>query len=409
MDRLKIDYSLFSYYPRKNRKRNLKKNIFTICFLILIIGILCCIKNTNKFSTQKQTTIQFASWGSESEISILKPILSDFEKENPNIKIDFMHIPQNYFQKIHLLFASNTAPDVIFMNNQYLPIYANAGVLEDLSPYTNDFEYKKFFPIALKTLSYKEKIYAIPRDVSTLVVFYNKDIFDKYNIPYPNKNWDINDLLSTAQKLTHVPQVFGISFEEEPLFYLPYLNYFGVKNLAKNTTQMQDGLNFYANLRTKYHVAPKKEESASATMAQMFLQEKLGMQISGRWLVPKYRQEAKFRWDIVRFPDNNGLHTSPVDASGWAISKSSKHKQEAIKLVKYLSSKENSEKFTQSGLIVPARIDVANSKAFLDNKSPQNSKEFLEILNNATPTPVTLNFKEVTDNMKTQNERLFNK
>ena len=100
---------------------------------------------------------------------------------------------------------------------------------------------------------------------------------------------------------------------------------------------------------------------------------------------------------------------APVDASGWAISKSSKHKKEAIKLVQYLSSKESSDKFTQSGLIVPARIDVANSKTFLDNKSPQNSKEFLEILNNANPTPVTLNFKEITDTKKTKNEVLFNK
>lgn len=386
----------------------IKKIVGIIC-LILIVGILHTAKNTPQTPQPKQTTLQFASWGSESEISILKPILSDFEKENPDIKIDFMHIPQNYFQKIHLLFASNTAPDVIFINNQYLPIYANAGVLEDLSTYKNEFEYNKFFPIAIDTLSYQKKMYAIPRDVSTLVVFYNKDIFDKYNVQYPNKNWTINDLLTTSQKLTHAPNIFGISFEEEPLFYLPYLNYFGVTDLSENTTQMQNGLNFYANLRNKYHIAPKREEIASATMAQLFLQGKLGMHISGRWLVPKYRQEAKFRWDIVRFPDKNGVPSAPVDASGWAISKSSKHKKEAIKLVQYLSSKESSDKFTQSGLIVPARIDVANSKTFLDNKSPQNSKEFLEILNNANPTPVTLNFKEITDTMKTKNEVLFNK
>ena len=98
--------------------------------------------------------------------------IADFEKENPDIKVDFMHIPQNYFQKIHLLFASNTAPDVIFMNNQYLPIYANAGVLEDL---TNDFDFSKFYPQTVKALSWKGKIYAVPRDVSNLVIFYNKD------------------------------------------------------------------------------------------------------------------------------------------------------------------------------------------------------------------------------------------
>ena len=83
--------------------------------------------------------IEFASWGSKSEIDIIKPILSEFEKENPDIKVEFMHIPQNYFQKIHLLFASNKAPDVIFINNLYLPLYANAGVLEPITLNENSF------------------------------------------------------------------------------------------------------------------------------------------------------------------------------------------------------------------------------------------------------------------------------
>ena len=104
--------------------------------------------------------------------------MDDFEKDNPKIKVDFMHIPQNYFQKIHLLFASNTAPDVIFINNQYLPVYANAGMLEDLTPYYNNFEYDKFYDKSIKTLSWQNKNYAVPRDVSNLVIFIIK-IFSK--------------------------------------------------------------------------------------------------------------------------------------------------------------------------------------------------------------------------------------
>ena len=52
-------------------------------------------------------TITFSSWGSITETKILKDLISDFEKNTPEIKINFMHIPQNYFQKIHLLFASS--------------------------------------------------------------------------------------------------------------------------------------------------------------------------------------------------------------------------------------------------------------------------------------------------------------
>ena len=379
-----------------------------LILLLFIIGvsIFCCVHFLKKADTLQKTTIQFSSWGSESELKILEPILADFERDNPDIKVDFMHIPQNYFQKIHLLFASNTAPDVIFVNNQYLPIYINAGVLEDLSGY--DFEFDKFYDKSLKALSRDDKIYAVPRDVSNLVIYYNKDLFDKYNVPYPKKGWTFDEFLLTAQKLTHRPEVFGVSFEDEPLFYLPYLTSMGVDDFSDfNDEKMQKGLRFYTDLRNKYHVAPKKEESASATMAQMFLQGRLGMHLSGRWLVPKYRQEAKFDWDVVEFPKGEKGSVVPLDSSGWAVAKSSKHKQESVRLIKYLSSKESLEKFTKSGLIVPARVDVANSKYFLDGENPKNAQVFLSVIETSVPTPVTVNFRKVLDNLKNNTEYMF--
>lgn len=382
--------------PKKQLGNCLKKIIPILLLLVLICGG-CAQKDT-------RTVIEFASWGSKSEIDILKPILSDFEKENPEIKIDFMHIPQNYFQKIHLLFASNTAPDVIFINNLYLPIYANANLLEELTVNQNDF-----YPQALEALSWNGKLYAIPRDVSNLVVFYNKDLFDRKNITYPASEWNFDDFLKTAQKLTD-KNTFGVSFEEDPLFYLPYLmsNSGGILPSEIEKKGSQYGLNFYADLRKKYHVAPLKSESASATMAQMFLQQKLGMYISGRWMVPKLRNEADFDWDVTQFPKGTNGSIVQLDASGWAIAKSSKHKEEAQKLVNYLASSKNSEKFATSGLIVPARKDASRSKYFLDGQKPVHSKIFLDIIETSKPTPVTVDYREITDKLKKSMETKFN-
>lgn len=382
--------------PKKQLGNCLKKIIPILLLLVLICGG-CAQKDT-------RTVIEFASWGSKSEIDILKPILSDFEKENPEIKIDFMHIPQNYFQKIHLLFASNTAPDVIFINNLYLPIYANANLLEELTVNQNDF-----YPQALEALSWNGKLYAIPRDVSNLVVFYNKDLFDRKNITYPASEWNFDDFLKTAQKLTD-KNTFGVSFEEDPLFYLPYLmsNGGGILPSEIEKKGSQYGLNFYADLRKKYHVAPLKSESASATMAQMFLQQKLGMYISGRWMVPKLRNEANFDWDVTQFPKGTNGSIVQLDASGWAIAKSSKHKEEAQKLVNYLASSQNSEKFATNGLIVPARKEASRSKYFLDGQKPVHSKIFLDIIETSKPTPVTVDYKEITDKLKKSMETKFN-
>ncbi len=388
-------------------REKLSKLIFGKIFVITLILVLLC----GCTSQDNRTTVQFASWGSKSETDILKPLLSKFEEQNPEIKVDFMHIPQNYFQKIHLLFASNTPPDVIFINNLYLPIYANAGVLEPLEGKTDISSYDENI---LKALSFQGKLYAIPRDVSNLVVFYNKDLFDKYNVQYPNEKWTFTDFLNIAQKLSKDGN-FGVSFEEKPMYVLPFLMSEGggileddLKTIIIDNENSQKGLNFYADLRKKYHVAPLARESASATMAQMFLQQRIGMHITGRWLVPKYREEAKFRWDVTSFPRGKAGSIVPLDASGWAISKNSKHKNEAIKLVEYLSSKDNIEQLALSGLIVPARRDAANSKYFLDGKSPKNAEVFLRVIKTAKPTPVSVNYQEITDKLTPKFEKLFN-
>lgn len=387
----------------------LKKIIIILICLIVGLGFLYGIKKFVNHYFPKKTTVQFASWGSESEIKILKPIIAEFEKKNPDIKVEFFHIPQNYFQKIHLLFVSNTAPDVLFINNLYLPIYADAEVLEDLTLYGDEFDYNSIYPKALEALSWQGKNYAVPRDISTLVLFYNKDIFDKYNVPYPNSDQTLDDFLTIAQNLTHYPDLFGVSFDEEPLFYLPYLMAFGATNFDNfEDEKLLEGIEFYADLRSQYHVAPYKEEIGSATMAQMFLQGKLAMQISGRWLVPKYRQEAKFDWDVAEFPKGPNGRIVPLDASGWAITKTSLHKKEAIRLIQYLSSKDSAQKFAQSGLIVPARADAANSKYFLDGQKPQNAKIFLDVIETSKPTPVTIDFKKTLDELKTETEFIFN-
>lgn len=383
-------------------------------FLTILAGVILIGFAGGCTAKDPRVHLQFSSWGSKSEIDILKPVLAEFENENPDIKIDFMHIPQNYFQKLHLLFASNTAPDVIFINNLYLPVYADAGKLEDLTDY--GLVDRNFYPKAVEALSREGKIYAVPRDISNLVIFYNKDIFDEKHLSYPDKNTTFEEFLTLARKTTDRDKgIFGISFEEEPLFYLPYLMSEGGGLLSDDgrteildTEESRRGINFYADLRNKYHAAPKQSESASATMAQMFLQGKLAMLLSGRWLVPKFRESADFDWDVAPFPKGTEGSIVPLDASGWAISKDSKHKAEAARLIKYLSSKENLEKFALSGLVVPAREDAAKSKNFLDGKRPCNAHIFLEVARTSKPTPVSRNYNEILDRTKQKLEKKFN-
>ena len=347
------------------------KQIFTLLISILF---LCGCSSKNY-----QEEISFSSWGSITEVNIIKKIISDFEKENPQIKINFIHIPQNYYTKLHLLFASNTAPDVIFINNLYLPIYSNQ--LLDLS---EKIKKEKFFPQAVESLSYNGYLLAVPRDISNLVFYINTDLIK--TLPY---NWKIEDLLELAQKNT-TSNTWGIGFEEDVFYALPYLRYYGEEFNDKLLPEASQGLNFYKDLRDKYKIAPTSAQVGSSTLAQMFLDKKIGIYLSGRWMFPKIKEKANFDWEIKSFPI--GQNPLPCDTSGWAISKNSKHIDSALKFVEFISSKKSSEYFTQTGLIVPARIETAE---ILKN-GEHNEQVFVDIIKNSKNTYVDKNFKKRT-------------
>lgn len=374
-----------------------------ITALFISIFLASCNQQENKMLT-------FSAWGSIDEINILKPILKDFTQKTGK-EVELIHIPDNYFQKLHMMFASNNAPDVIFMNNLTLPVYSDSNVLENLNPWlekSTKLNKKDFFHQSLMAMNRKDEQYGIPRDISNLVIYYNKDMFDRYKIPYPKDNWTFQNFLDTAIKLTKdndndgKKDTFGYAVDKRPLFWLPFVWSSGGDMFNKELTKFTldkpetlEGLKFYTDLLNKYKIAPTEKDVGNAKAGQLFSQEKIGMQLSGRWSVPTYRTSLNFKWDVAPFPKGKAGSIVDVDASGWCISKNSKNKEDAWLLIEHLASAESIGKFSSDGLIVPSRKDTANSKEFLEGGKPQNSKAFLNAVETGRPMLTTQNWNEI--------------
>ena len=371
--------------------------------LIILSSIFLCGCGQKQ---DDRTVLKFSSWGSRTEYGILKQVIQKYETQNPDVEIEFIHVPENYFRKLHLLYASKTEPDVVFLNNTYAPLYIKAGLLEDLS---GKFDENKFFESSINCFKYDGKLFAIPRDVSNLVLYVNKNL-----VKNPQKIKTLDDLKKIAKSVTK-DDVFGLNYEENPLFWLYYLEYFGGgilssdgQNAILNSPESIIGVEFYADLINKDKSVPQKWQMSSMTSAQMFIGGKTALYLSGRWLVPKFRESVDFDWDIIPFPSSNVSKTL-TDASGWAVSKSSKNKNEAIKFVQFLSSDEVSKLFAQTGLITPANRSIAYSEAFLaPSEKPHNSKVFLDILENSKPTPVNSNYAKIVDEVTKNITPVFN-
>ena len=384
----------------------MRRILILLVLLVLLLAACAPAKDPN--------TITFSTWGSPEEMTILKPLLDQFQHDHPEITLKTLHVPDKYFQKLHALLAANLAPDVMFLNNINFPVYASNDAFLDLGPYLQKSASLKaadFYPQTLEGFRWNGQIQGIPRDASNLVVFYNKDLFDKAHVAYPAPGWTREQMVETAKKLTidadrdgH-PEQFGISFQNYFLFWVPYVWSSGGDLFSpdRNSFTLDDpaalaGLQFHADLRHKYHVAPTAAEAGSTKMSQFFVQGKLAMVLNGRWAVPLYRQNLTFKWDIAPFPKGPAGSIVDADASGWVVSRHCANPDKAWQLVEFLAGKQASEAFTRPGLIIPARKDVAESPVFMSpGQPPAHARVFLEALTSGRPMPAVPYWNAVVD------------
>ncbi|MBI6546547.1 MAG: sugar ABC transporter substrate-binding protein [Cyanobacteria bacterium NC_groundwater_1444_Ag_S-0.65um_54_12] len=355
-------------------------------------------------SPEKSVGLTFSTWGSIDEIEILKPILEAFTRQS-GIPVELVHIPQEYAHKLRLMVAGQTIPDVMFISNEALPGFAERGVFRDLGPLIAQdpaVRLADYYQQVLAAMTWKGKLYGIPRDLSNLVVFYNKQIFAQAKVPYPRAGWTFADLLRIAPRLTKPGERWAIGFQPNPLVWTPYVWSFGGDIVAADLSRCTlteapalAGLRFYVDLRNKYHYAPSDEEAGNARMTQLFATGKLAMFVYGRWAVPNFRKKITFPWDVAPFPRGPAGSIVDTDASGWAIAAASRRPAAAWQLVKFLGSRWSIEQFTKSGLIVPSRPDVASSPAFLAN-IPEHSHVFLDVIPQGRPTRVPVAYDEIT-------------
>ncbi|MNR90144.1 Cyclodextrin-binding protein precursor [compost metagenome] len=347
--------------------------------------------------------LRFSTWGSLDEIETLKPLLAEFERQNPDVPVELIHIPDAYPHKVRLMAASGKMPDVLFMESQILPGFANRDVLRDLGPFIEaDAELKRddFYRPVMDAMSWKGTLYGIPRDLSNLVMFYNQRLFDEAGVPYPKPDWTYEDMVAKAKRLTHGDQ-FGVGFAPYPLYWLPYLWSDGgdLFDPARTRSILLESkslaaLKRYRDLRFTHGVAPTEAQVGNARMSQLFAQGKLAMMVGGRWVVPGFRKKLDFPWDVAPFPRGKAGSVVDADASGWCISASSKQPEKAWRLIRFLASKPAISAFTESGLIVPSRPDVARSPAF-QSGAPASSQVFLDVIASARPTPTTPSYDEI--------------
>lgn len=390
----------------------MKERIYILCLIFLtLLGLTSCRKRE-----KKGIEIRVAYWGSPEEIRIITDTVRNWEKDNPGISVKLQHTKggPDYISKILTQIAGGDAPDIVFAEvNVFVPMFEK-GVFLDLTPFIKkdkEFNINDFFQPVVRRFTRNGKIYCIPRDTAPFAcVYYNKKLFDEAGIDYPTDDWTFDDLVRIAKKLTKRDSSGRIiQYGFYSWAWMNFVYSFGgriVDNVENPTRCTLDeasalrGLQFYIDLCHKYKVSPPPLALKSMDQGplEMFMAGKLAMFNSGIWETPRLRSITDFDWDVVMFPRGPVKRAFGTGGSGYCILKSTKHPEEAWKVLKCLAGDYGQIWLAKTGLAQPANRRIAEGKYWAKStEKPLNKKMLNEAVKYAIYEPFHPKWQEAQD------------
>ncbi|QPC84945.1 sugar ABC transporter substrate-binding protein [Phototrophicus methaneseepsis] len=341
---------------------------------------------------QEETTVTWAFWGSPEELATHEQVAAAFMEEYPDINIEIWHAPwSDYFTNIQTLWASGDSsqiPDVAFLTP--ITTYASDGVLEPLDPFIEEtgFDREDFWPGLLEYAMYDGTVYGFPRDISTEVLYYNKDIFDEVGLEYPNEDWTWDDLLAAAEQLTIAApngrvSRYALGMEGGKYQLWVAQNNGGILDDMVNPTRCTltepesvEAVQFFADMMANNYAMPDANLSQAGGDSAVFQSGQAAMIIQNASRVPAFNS-AGLNYDIAVVPiPEDGHRAASAAGAAWTMSAFSDNKDAAWTFLSWLQSTEGGQAiYTQSGEIVPALRSTANSDVFLGSEEPPVNRQ----------------------------------
>ena len=352
----------------------MKKTLYRWVFLLLVIITLT---SCNSPTTEKVTTVRLSGWQSNpNEKQLLEQVLHQFEAKHPNIKVKYETINDQYMDVIKTRLIGDAAPDIFYLDSLEAPMLMKYGVLEPLNSYiTKEFDIVDFQPSLLKAFQAGGQIYGLPKDFSTLALYYDKKAFQEAGIRAP-KTWE--KLRNFSKKLTihkngRIERYgFGLSPELSRQYFM--MTAYGGSlvdqkgNAAFANPKNLKGLQLIIDQYRKDKTSAQPSDVGASSGSEMFGQGKAAMVLEGSWAIPYLKDTfPKLEFATAEVPKVNGKKRTMAYTVAYVMNKKTKHKDAAWQVMSYLTGKEGMKAWAKEGLVLPARKSVLEELGYADN------------------------------------------
>lgn len=339
------------------RRRALRATVALAVVGIAVAGLTACSGSSS--GDANSGTVTFLSWDNQ---DTMQPLIDQFEKENPGLKVNASYAPpvSDYVQKLQTQLGSNTGPDVFIITAENKHQLMEGGFAKDLS---NEPWISNISDAAQATYSSDGKVYGAAIASWGGGILINKDILAKVGYTTPPKTWDEFIALGTKLKDAGITPFYEAA-DGIPVTLSALL---GVENASMNSAMDQDiwdGTTTFADTWTKplqtwnelFEQGVEPRSAAGLTgdqVTQAFEQGQVAMIGTGSWALGGIKKAApNLNLDYLAVPNPNGdLYWCGAVSPGYAINAKAKNTAGAEKFVEFLQSKEGVEiyqKETQS-------------------------------------------------------------
>lgn len=394
------------------------KRLFWLCFLVLLAA--CGGEAAPK-------TVTFMVFGDPAERDAYLSLVDAFHERQDDVRVQVTHIPsmRDYRTRLATEFAAGAPPDISLMNFRRYGSFAANDLLYPLGPWLRQSELiepEDFYPITIEPFIWHGEIMCIPQNISSLVVYYNQDMFDAAGVPYPADDWTWDDFVATARALTQdfdgdgrIDQ-YGLGVEPSLYRLVPFVYQNGAplvddmtfpSRLTLSRPPSLEALQWFVDLRQVHGVTPDRLEETSLDSESRFIAGTIGMYLNSRRGTPSYREIERFVWDVAPLP--RGKETAGIlHSDAYCLSAAAENKEAAWSFIEFANSHEGQTIIAASGRTVPSLISVAESDAFLEpDKLPRRAYVWLDMIDTLRPVPVISTWEEVERVAGEEIERAF--
>ncbi len=352
----------------------------TLSFWVFLLLVIFTLTSCGFRDTKDGITVTLSGWQSNpNEKQLLEQVINQFESQHPNIKVKHEVINDQYMDVIRTRLIGDAAPDVFYLDSFEAPLLMKYQVLEPLNSYINtQFDLEDFEPSLLNAFQLDGQTYGLPKDFSTLALFYNEPAFKEAGITQPPQTWE--ELRDYSQKLTvdknrdgrKEQYGFGLAPELSRQYFM--ITAFGGRLLDQNgnaafaSSESLKGLQFVIDQYRQDRTSAQASDVGASTGSEMFGQGKAAMVIEGLWAIPYLHDNfPKLEFATAEVPTVNEKKGTMAYTVAYVMNKKSEHKDAAWQLISYLTSAEGMKTSAKEGIALPARKSVLKELGYVNN------------------------------------------